>query len=251
MVPLPNFASIEELNAHLKESCIKRQSDIIRGHTATITQRLGQESFLPLPCLAYECCRVQLGKINSQSLVRFGGNDYSVPTQIGQQKVLIKGYVDRVVIIFENQIIADHIRGYGKEEVFFNPFHYLKLLERKTGVFDQAAPLKGWNLPPVFQKVHDILYRRDGKEGRREYIRILQLLETYGESIMTRALEEAVHLQVIQESSIRHLLRRIVEGRPLTLSLKDHPNVPHVHIALPNLKKYTAIVLKKMRYKYG
>ncbi|MGK3946682.1 IS21 family transposase, partial [Streptomyces caeruleatus] len=60
-------------------------------------------------------CRVQSGKITSQGLVRFQNNDYSVPTTLGQQKVWIKGFVDRVVIAFEDKIIAQHRRSYGQE----------------------------------------------------------------------------------------------------------------------------------------
>jgi len=239
MVPLPSFESFESLNEYLASCCKQQQSKIKRGHEETIGQRLSQESFLPLPTIGYECCRVQAGKVSSQGLVRFGNNDYSVPTRIGQQKVWIKGYAERVVVVLDNKVIAEHPRSYGKEEICFNPLHYLELLERKSRALEQAAPLKKWSLPNVFQKAYEILYRKDGKEGRRIYVRILRLLETYKMSEVKVALEQAVELEVVDELAIKHLLKRHVEGRPTNLSLLKHPNIPSVHVASPDLRIYT------------
>ncbi len=247
MVPLPDFESFEALNEHLEACCKKRQLTIVRGNPQTIGQRLAQESLLPLPAAPYEACRVQPGKITSQGLVRFQNNDYSVPTPIGQQKVWIKGFVDRVVISFEDKVIAQHSRSYGQEEVIFNPLHYLKLLERKTGAFVQAAPLKGWKLPIVFQKVHDILYKKEGKEGRRHYIRILQFLEIFSEVELQCALEQSIKLAAVTESAILHLLKRNKERRPPNLSLVSYPKIPMVRVALPNLASYSARLLKTSR----
>jgi len=242
MVPLPDFENFESLNVHLEACCHKRKQDIVRGYQETIEARFAQEILYPLPENSYECCRIQSGKINSKSLVRFQDNDYSVPTSVGQQQVLIKGYVDRVVIICEGQVIAQHKRNYAKEEISFNPLHYLKLLERKAGAFIQAAPLKGWNLPPIFEKVHKILYRKDGKEGRRQYIRILRHLENYPLEVLEKSLEHAVKLEVVTEDAIKHLLKRQTEKKPLNLDLINHPDIPVVHVDQPDLKAYTSLL---------
>jgi len=244
MVPVPDFDSFDSLNEHLETCCKKRQLTVVRGNQETIGQRLIKESFLPLPTVPYEACRVQSGKITSEGLIRFQNNDYSVPTTLGKQKVWIKGFVNRVVIAYEDKIIAEHVRSYGQEEIIFNPLHYLKLLEYKTGAFVQAAPLKGWNLPPVFQKVHDILYRKEGKEGRRQYIRILQFLENFSEAELKQSLEQAIQLMAVTEAAILHLLKRNKEGRPANLSLLSHPTVPSVHVDDPNLASYSARLLK-------
>ena len=44
-------------------------------------------------------------------------------------------------------IIARHPRSYDREDMVFDPIHYLPLLEHKIGALDQAAPLAGWELP--------------------------------------------------------------------------------------------------------
>jgi transposase len=245
MVPLPDFESFAALNESLSSSCRKREASILRGHSKNVGERLLQESFLPLPGLAYESFRLQPGKITKQALVRFQNNDYSVPTSYGCQKVWVKGYHDRVVIILESKVIAEHERSYGKEEMHFNPLHYLKLLERKAGAFEQAAPLAGWLLPPVFQKIQDILCRKSNntKDGLREYIRILQFMENYSMEQLQRALEQALCLCVVGEVAILHLLRRNLEQRPPNLAIMNHHDIPAVLVAQTNLGAYKKLLL--------
>jgi len=80
----------------------------------------------------------------------YRGNDYSVPTEYGHREVLVKGYVQEVVIACGSEILVRHARSYAREELVFDPRHYLALLEQKTGALDQAAPLVGWELPRAF-----------------------------------------------------------------------------------------------------
>ena len=48
---------------------------------------------------AYEACEKRAARVSSLSLVRYRGNDYSVPTEYGHREVLVKGYVHEVVIV--------------------------------------------------------------------------------------------------------------------------------------------------------
>jgi len=68
--------------------------------------------------------------VSSLSLVRYRGNDYSVPTEHGHREVLVKGYVQEVVIAYGSDMIARHTRSYGREELVFDPRHYLALLDQ-------------------------------------------------------------------------------------------------------------------------
>ena len=100
-----------------------------------------------LPPAPYDACDKRPGRVSSLSLVRYKSNDYSVPVAYGHREVLIRGYVDRVVISCAAEVIARHQRSYEREDLVFDPLHYLPLLERKVGALDQAAPLRGWDLP--------------------------------------------------------------------------------------------------------
>jgi len=88
-----------------------------------------------------DACDKRTGRVSSLSLVRYRGTDYSVPVCYGHTDVLIRGYVQEVVTRHGSEVIARHRRSHEREDFVFDPLHYLSLLEHKTGVLDQAAPL--------------------------------------------------------------------------------------------------------------
>ena len=125
-----------------------------------------------LPTVPFDPCDQRPGRVSSISLVRYRGNDYSVPTRYGHREVQVKGYVDTVVISHASQVIARHKRSYERGDFVFDPLHYLALLERKTRALDQAAPLQGWALPAVFAELRRLLEARLEKQGRREFVQV-------------------------------------------------------------------------------
>ena len=48
----------------------------------------------------YDACDKRTTRVTSLSLVRYRANDYSAPTRYGHRQVLLKGYVDEIVICF-------------------------------------------------------------------------------------------------------------------------------------------------------
>ncbi len=74
--------------------------------------------------------------MTSLSLVRCRDNDCSVPVAYGHREVLVRGYIDRVVISCAAELIARHRRSYERGNLVFDPLHYLPLIERKAGALD-------------------------------------------------------------------------------------------------------------------
>ena len=69
-------------------------------------------ALLPLPPAPYDACDKRPGRVSSLSLLRYRGNDYSVPVAYGHREVLIRGYVDEVMISCGAEVIARHRRSY-------------------------------------------------------------------------------------------------------------------------------------------
>ena len=113
---------------------------------------LGEDraAFVPLPAAPFDACVKRSTAADSLSLVRFDDNDYSVPVRYAHHPVVVRAYVDRVVLGHKGEVIAEHRRRWGREGVSFDPVHYLALLERKPGALDHARPLDGWELPECF-----------------------------------------------------------------------------------------------------
>ena len=134
------------------------------------------EALLPPPAAAYDACDKQAGRVSSLSLVRYKTNDYSVPVAHGYRDIIVRGYVDLVVISCRSEIIARHLRSYQRDDFVYDPIHYLPLLEQKTGALDQAAPQQGWNLPQEFGTLRLLLESKMGRRGKREFVQVLKLL---------------------------------------------------------------------------
>jgi hypothetical protein len=232
LVPIPAFESFEALNAHLVECCLKRQGDQLRGRDGTIRERLEHDLavFQKLPA-PYDACDKRPGRVNSLSLVRYRNNDYSVPTAHGHQKVLIRGYVHEVVISCEAEVIARHPRSYEREDFVFNPLHYLALLEQKTNALDQAAPLSDWVLPEAFATLRRLLEARMGKNGKREFVQVLRLMETFTLDDVAAAVVDAVERGAVGFDAVKHLVLCRIERRPPRLDMTIYPYLPKAVIA--------------------
>jgi len=244
MVPIPRAASFAELNARLLECCRRRFGDRLRGHDETIGERLvrDQAAFLPLPAIAYEACEKKAARVSSLSLVRYRGNDYSVPTAYGHREVLVRGYVHEVTIACGADEIARHPRSYEREDFVFDPLHYLALLERKIGALDQAAPLVGWALPEEFATLRRLLEARLGKPGKREFVQVLRLMEVFRPDDVLAGVRAALARGVIGFDAVKHLVLCRIERRPPRLDLKIYPYLPQATVATTLTKTYLSLL---------
>jgi transposase len=216
MVPIPRASNWEELNQHLEAACLERRQRRLRGHRETVAERFERDraALLPLPAAPFEACEKITTRVTSLSLVRYRSNDYSVPTEYGHRQVMVKGYVYQVVIVCGSDVIARHERCYERESAIFDPSHYLRPLEQKSRAPEQAAPLAGWQLPDCFTHMRRLMELRLNKYGRREYIPVLRLLETFALEEVSAAVEDALRMNTISFDAVRKLVLCRIERRP-------------------------------------
>ena len=244
LVPIPAFESFEALNAYLVECCQRRMADRLRGHDETVGERLKRDlaAFIkPLPP-AYDACEKVATSVSSLSLVRYRLNDYSVPTAYGHRDVLVRGYVHEVVISCGAEVIARHRRSYEREDFIFEPLHYLALIEQKINALDQAAPLAEWRLPEEFSTLRRLLEARMGKQGKREFVQVLRLMEAFAIEEVTAAVREAIARGAIGFDAVKHLVLCRIERRPPRLDMTVYPYLPQAHVAMTSAKAYLGLL---------
>jgi hypothetical protein len=250
---LPKGASLHSLRhthtSHLLASGVPLTAVSARlGHasirTETIAERFerDREKLLPLPPAPLEACEQRTTRVSSQALVRYETNDYSVPTEYGHRQVLVKAFVWEVVIGCSSEVIARHSRSYGREEMIFNPLHYLALLEQKTNALDQAAPLEGWPLPEELIELRRQMEVRLAKHGRREFVQVLRLLETFSMAEVSAAAREALRIPAISFDAVKHLLLCAIECRVPKLDLENYPHLPVAEVALTRAADYQVLL---------
>ncbi len=243
MTPIPHAASYDAFNAELAERCRARQGERAGRHAETIGERLVADTLAlrDLPPVPLEPCEKRAGRVSSTALVRYRTNDYSVPTSYGFQDVVVKGFVDEVVILCGGREIARHPRSYGEGVFVSNPLHYLALIEMKPGALDQAAALQGWELPQVFQHLRHLLEARMGNRGKREFIQVLRLLEAMPKDVVTFAVTEAIHIGAAGFDAVKLIALARIERRPARLDLAAYPHLPKMDVKTTAAADYAVL----------
>ena len=243
MVPIPVAQSFDALNAMLAERCRGRQTERAGRHAETIGERLAADiaNLRPLPAAPFEPWEKRTARVSSTALVRYRGNDYSVPTAYGFQSVLVKGFVAEVLILCNGAQIARHVRDYGQGMFVYDPLHYLALIETKPNALDQAAALQGWALPDVFQHLRHLLEARMGNRGKREFIQVLRLLEALPLDIVTGAVTQAIQIGAVGFDAIKLIALARIERRPARLDLAAYPHLPRTAVKTTSAADYAVL----------
>jgi len=243
-VPVPQVRDFTELNARLRQQCVEDRERRLRGQAGTKAELLqgDQAAFLSLPGTAFAACRQVSTTVSSLSLVRFDTNDYSVPVRWAHHPVVAKGDWQEVRLYAQGQEVAQHGRIWEKEQVRFEPLHYLALLERKPGALDHARPLAGWTLPECFGILRRRLEAQQEGEGTREYIRVLRLLEKHSLPDLRGAVEKALAVGAVTRDGIAQFLFPREDWRFTVFSLDGHPHLRAVRIAPPDIQSYRELL---------
>jgi transposase len=247
-VPVPQVNDLNELNAWLVEICRQDMKRRLRGKTATKKELLkkDQAAFLSLPPATFDACRKQPTRANSLSLVRFDDNDYSVPVAYAHHEIVVKGYVDRVVLCHQQKVVAEHRRSWNKEGVFFNYLHYLPLLEQKPGALDHARPLADLNLPDCFDTLRRRLVLEQQKQGdaTREFIRVLRLLEDHSMANLKQAVQKALRIRAHSRDAVAQFLIPAPPWLQSTFLLDGRPHLRRITVSKPDISAYQILLSK-------
>jgi hypothetical protein len=156
--------------------------------------------------------------------------------------VLVRGYVHDVVISCGAEVIARHPRSYEREDFVFEPLHYLALIEQKINALDQAAPLASWRLPEEFATLRRLLEARMGKQGKREFVQVLRLMEAFKIEEVTAAVRDAIARGAIGFDAVKHLTLCRIERRPPRLDMTIYPYLPKAVVATTSAKAYMGLL---------
>jgi transposase len=233
LVPIPEVASYDELNAIILAECLADDLRTVDGQSLPIGQayELEKAHLLGLPPGDPECCVTKPVSLKPYSQVEFESNRYSVPTDDAYQKLVLKAYPFRVEIRHDQHTLAVHPRCYGHNQDIFDPLHYLSLLKERPGAFEYAKPIRRWRKiwPPVYEQLLARL-RATEPENRsvREFVNILDLHRTYPAELVEQAVTQALDYGCIHADGVRLCLHQLLNPTQSVVSANlDH----HAHLA--------------------
>jgi len=120
-------------------------------------------------------------RVSSTSLVSAARNRYSVPCALAGHRVSVRLYPERVMIVADQSVVAEHARASDRDHVVYDWQHYLPLIERKPGALRNGAPFA--DLPAPLQRLRRTLLRRDG--GDRVMAQVLSAVPGFAPSFAT------------------------------------------------------------------
>lgn len=90
----------------------------------------------------YDTSRTATPEVGDYSTVRFEKNNYSVSVRYLRRTVTVKGYADKVLIIYNCKLIATHDRLFGSGKTSYRLEYYIDLPERKPRSVFQAKTVR-------------------------------------------------------------------------------------------------------------
>ncbi len=177
-------------------------------------------------------------RVRSTCLVQYDNNRYSAPCEHAGHHVSLRVYADRLVMIASDEIIAEHKRRFTRNISYFEPWHYVPLLDRKPGALRDGAPFVGWELPKSMEQIKDHYMRQKG--GDREFVDLLLLALEHGTGVVEMACDLAVEQRTLRLPAIINLVNQLLE--PTIAPLAETHTYPQ--LTLPpeaDCKRYEAL----------
>lgn len=227
-VPRLKFADIDELNVWLIDRCMTLAAGhkhpefkdgavseyFIREKDSLVTSGTPFEGYKELPA-----------RVTTTSLVAYDRNRYSVNASAVGKTAMIRAYADRIVIVYDGEIIGEHDRQFGRDKVTYDAWHYLEVLKHKPGALRNGAPFKDWQLPEPLIEIRQTLSKRS--DGDRQFVGILSAVSIYGLEAVADACSEALVTGTASRDVVLNTLSRTCDDQDMSVC-ETPPHLPEL-----------------------
>lgn len=231
LVPVPEVADLDELNAHLLQWC---EADRQRRRAKWVPEAA---ALRPLPARPFRPAVTRLVRVNSLSLVNFERNRYSVPGSLVGQQLRLDAHTDRVELWHRQQLVATHRRYYSRGETVLELEHYLLALAKKPRAVNHAAVVR--RLPAVYEEARQLLCHRH-PQGYRDFAKILMLHLEFPADKIRAALRQALDRGILGSLAVRQLL--VGTDMPVQEAAQVPDRLRDIQVAAADLSRYDALL---------
>ncbi len=209
LVPVPEAASLAELNARIDEWDAEADGRRIGGRPRTVREYFAVEAPLlrRLPDEPFGTALALAARVDRYAQVTVRTNRYSVPARlIGRQVRVVLRASD--LAVFDGQAeVARHERLAGKSGSRLELDHYLEVLVRKPGALPGATALEQARAAGKFTPVHDAWWAAACKAhgdaaGTRELIGVLLLARRTPSEYITAGLAAALRAGALTADAV-------------------------------------------------
>jgi hypothetical protein len=139
-------------------------------------------------------------------LIMADHNRYSVDARAAGRMVLVRSHAERIVVLLNDAVVADHPRQFRRDQIIYDPWHYLPVLVRKPGALRNGAPFKDWDLPSGLAQVRMKL--KPHPDADRQFVKVLGAVLDHGLAAVEAACVEALDAGIASGDVILTVLAR-------------------------------------------
>ena len=216
-VPRPRGRTYAEINLWLWDQCIREAKR--RRHPTAKDQTVWEVFESERPYLMayrgpFDGFRAVETAVSKTCLVRFDRNQYSVDACAVGRPVDIQAYAEKIVIRQDGETVAEHPRCFERDQVIYDPWHYVGVLKRKPGALRNGAPFKNWQLPGALGRMRARLHRH--VDGDRQVVKILSAVLEDGLEAVEAACAETLAGGACSADVVLNILARRRQPAPPT-----------------------------------
>src|SRR6478609_8838591 len=118
------------------------------------------------------------------------------------------------------EIVADHPRQFRRDQIIYDPWHYLPVLMKKPGALRNGAPFKDWAQPSALTQVRAKL--KQHADADRQFVKVLGAVLDHGLAAVESACAEALEAGIASGDVILTVLaRRRQPATPPSITTPD------------------------------
>lgn len=219
LVPVPNVASLAELNLLIAAADTADDQRVITGRPTTVAAAFAAElpALAALPDEPFDPARLLCARVDNRARVSVRQCFYSVPARFAGRRLPVRLSATTVEILDGGQVVARHERAAGRFVEVLALDHYLEVLKTKPGALPGATALVQAKVSGAFTPSHqaywDAARRESGDQGgTRALIEILLAHRTLPAAALTTAMGKAVDAGILDPAVVLIDARREADG---------------------------------------
>ncbi|MFG6459892.1 IS21 family transposase, partial [Roseateles sp. BYS96W] len=202
------WGSFTELNAWLAQRCRALWAELRHPEHSqfSVAEMLEHElaHLMPMP-EPFDGYVENPARVSSTCLVSVARNRYLVPCELAGHIVSARLYPNRVVVVADDKIVAEHERLSDRGQARYDWQHYIPLLSRKPGVLRNGAPFA--DMPEPLLQLQRALMRRAG--GDRVMAQVLAAVPTAGLEAVLVAVSLVLETGAVSAEHVLNVLARL------------------------------------------
>ena len=243
------FSSVDDLNAQLVawiEAVAHARKVPADPNGRVVADALTEEKprLLALPLHPFESDLVRPAVSGKTPYIRFDRNDYSIPHTLVRKPLTLIASEKAVRFVDGDQVVAHHVRSYGRLQIVEDPAHLQRLADQKRHAHELRGRDRLRTACPHGDAFLGAIAVRGGHLGGTTS-RLLRLLDRFGAAPLDAAIADAIGRGALSAQSVAHVLdqahRAAGAPPPLEHLLPDDPRVRDLRVTPHPLGSYDAL----------